>query len=249
VHRRPARPHQGQARPRNEMLSKSLPRLSSLKARRPDRHRSCPLEGIWAHPPEDGKSLRGKQVQRDIDGWLFLSPDLRGVVLPADDLSMIHGRRATNVSWILDLDSEHAINRHNLDRREFVGVVRSIPGRLVTESLSQFLDPTALVAHDRQRSRPSENRRVQSSSLSVASTGAEPGLAASPRSWPRASRSSSRSRRPTEIEGHPVASRSSGRSNEARARLGPEERRLAGQPFASVDHVAEPRGVRGRDRE
>ena len=48
--------------------------------------------------------------------------------------------------------------------------------------------------------------------LSVASTGAEPGLAASPRSWPRVSRSSSRSRRPTEVEGHPIASRSSGRS-------------------------------------
>jgi hypothetical protein len=31
--------------------------------------------------------------------------------------------------------------------------------------------------------------------------------------------------------------------HEARARLGPEERRRAGQPFATIDHVADPRGV------
>jgi hypothetical protein len=74
VHRRPARPHQGQARQRSEMLSRSLPRLSNLKALFPPR----PRDG-WHQPGEIAAPV-GSRARRRAHGG-HRRPDPAGALV------------------------------------------------------------------------------------------------------------------------------------------------------------------------
>jgi hypothetical protein len=109
VHRRHARPHQGQAQPRSEMLSRSLPRLSNLKALFPPR----PRDG-GHQPGEIASGTRAGRRAHDGHGDALILQALSSVGWPQEweepvaarfDARVRRRRRVGFVSLMLQLMS------------------------------------------------------------------------------------------------------------------------------------------------